>query len=122
MVVSMEKLKEFQQRNSINENVKKIEQIIDKEIEFEVMDNRSSYKAVTVVFGSPNSTSWSGRGPLYFEKECKYSSEIQNSILQELAAKYSEAGYEVTGPTYLDIGMGESAIGIHLLIPNQLNK
>jgi hypothetical protein len=122
MVIAMSELKKLQEQSSIQKNVNKIEEAIDKRIEITVLDDNETYKGFSVVVGAPNTTSWSGRGPLFLTNLVGSSSEVINQILQQLGIKYEEAGYDVSGPKRIDIGMHETAPGIHIVIPNQLSE
>lgn len=121
MVIAMDDLKKLQEQSSIQKSVKNAESAIDKRIELTVLDDRESYKAFSVVVGVPNSTIWSGRGPLFLRELVGNSLQAIDLILEELADKYKEAGYEVLGPERIDIGMHKSAPGIHIRIPDQLS-
>lgn len=61
----MDDLKKLQEQNSIQKSVNFAETKIDKRIEMTVLDDKETYKAFSVVVGVPNSTVWSGRGPLF---------------------------------------------------------
>lgn len=65
MVIAMNDLKKLQEQSSIQNSVSNAEKIIDKRIEITVLDENESYKAFSVVVGVPNTTIWSGRGPLF---------------------------------------------------------
>ena len=120
MVISMDNLKELQTKSTIQESVKNMEKSIDTRIELTILDEKETYKAFPVVVGNPNSTTWSGRGPLFFKKSARDKPEVINEILNQLAKKYKEAGYRITGPERIDIGMGQTAPGFYIMIPNQL--
>lgn len=120
MVIAMSELKKLQEQSSIQKNVNKIEEAIDKRIEITVLDDNETYKAFSIVVGYPNSTIWSGRGPLFIKDIA--SSQVADVILEQLAIKYKEAGYKVLGPERIDIGKNESLPGIHIEIPNQLSE
>ena len=122
MVIAMNDLKKLQEQSSIQNSVSNAEKIIDKRIEITVLDENESYKAFSVVVGVPNTTIWSGRGPLFLRGLAGSSYEVICKILEQLANKYKEAGYNVLGPERIDIGMNESAPGIHITIPNQLSN
>lgn len=116
----MNELKKLQEQGSIQKNVNRIEKAIDKRIEITVLDDNETYKAFSIVVGYPNSTIWSGRGPLFVKNIA--SSQVADAILELLAIRYKEAGYKVLGPEQIDIGMNESLPGIHIEIPNQLSE
>lgn len=118
MVIAMSELKKLQERSSIKKCVSDAEKRIDKRIEITVLDDNETYKGFSIVVGYPNSTIWSGRGPLFIKDIA--SSQVADVILERLAIKYKEAGYKVLGPKRIDIGMNESLPGIHIEIPNQL--
>lgn len=120
MVIAMSELKKLQEQSSIQKNVNKIEEAIDKRIEIMVLDDNGTYKGFSVVVGAPNTTSWSGRGPLFIKGIA--SLQVADAILEQLAIRYKEAGYRVLGPEQIDIGMHETAPGIHIVIPNQLSE
>ena len=122
MVITMNELKALQERGSIQKCVSDAEKRIDKRIEITVLDDKETYKAFSVVVGVPNTTYWSGRGPLFLTNLVGSSPEVTNQILQQLRIKYEEAGYDVSGPKRIDIGMHETAPGIHIVIPNQLSE
>ncbi|WP_155962175.1 hypothetical protein [Streptococcus ruminantium] len=122
MAITMNELKKLQEKNSIQQNTRNAEKMIDKRIEITVLDDNESYKAFSVVVAIPNSTIWSGRGPLFLRGLVGLSLEVADQILEQLASIYREAGYTVTGPQRIDIGMHETAPGIHITIPNQLEK
>lgn len=122
MVIAMSELKKLQERSSIQKCVNDAGERIDKRIEITVLDDNETYKGFSVVVGAPNTTSWSGRGPLFLTNLVGSSSEVINQILQQLGIKYEEAGYKVLGPRQIDIGMHETAPGIHIVIPNQLSE
>lgn len=122
MVVSMDNLIKIQKKSSIQQNVRKVERIIDRRIELTVLDNNETYKAFSVVVATPNTTVWSGRGPVYLQWMIGLSLEIIDEILGQLADMYRREGYDVLGPERIDIGMNENAPGIHLRIPNKLSK
>ncbi len=122
MVITMNELKALQERGSIQKCVSDAEKRIDKRIEITVLDDKETYKAFSVVAGVPNTTFWSGREPLFLTNLVGSSQEVINRILQQLRIKYEEAGYDVSGPKRIDIGMHETAPGIHIVIPNQLSE
>lgn len=122
MVIAMDDLKKLQEQNSIQKCVNTAETMIDKRIEMTVLDDKETYKAFSAVVGVPNSTVWSGRGPLFLRGMVGNSLGVIDRALDELACKYKEAGYKVLGPERIDIGMHENAPGIHIEIPNQLKK
>lgn len=120
MVIAMSGLKKLQERSSIQKCVNDAEERIDKRIEITVLDDNETYKGFSVVVGAPNTTSWSGRGPLFIKGIA--SLQVADAILEQLAIRYKEAGYRVLGPEQIDIGMHETAPGIHIVIPNQLSE
>lgn len=120
MVIAMSELKKLQEQSSIQKNVNKIEKAIDKRIEITVLDDNETYKAFSIVVGYPNSTIWSGRGPLFIKNIA--SLQVADAILEQLAIRYKGVGYKVLGPKQIDIGMNESLPGIHIEIPNQLSE
>lgn len=120
MVIAMNELKKLQERSSIQKCVNDAEESIDKRIEITVLDDNKAYKGFSVVVGAPNTTSWSGRGPLFIKGIA--SLQVADAILEQLAIRYKEAGYRVLGPEQIDIGMHETAPGIHIVIPNQLSE
>lgn len=122
MVITMNELKALQERSSIQKCVDDAEKRIDKRIEITVLDDKETYKAFSVVVGVPNTTVWSGRGPLFLTNLVGSGPEVIDQILQQIEIKYVEAGYDVSGPKWIDIGMHETAPGIHITIPNQLSK
>lgn len=122
MVITMNELKALQERGSIQKCVSDAEKRIDKRIEITVLDDNEAYKCFSVIVGVPNTTYWSGRGPLFLTNLVGNSLEIIDQILQQLGIKYKEAGYGVSGPKRIDIGMHETAPGIHIVIPNQLSE
>lgn len=119
MVIAMSELKKLQERSSIQKCVNDAGERIDKRIEITVLDDNETYKGFSVVVGAPNTTSWSGRGPLFIKGIA--SLQVADAILEQLAIRYKEAGYRVLGPEQIDIGMHETAPGIHIVIPNQLS-
>lgn len=120
MVIAMSELKKLQERSSIQKCVNDAGERIDKRIEITVLDDNETYKGFSVVVGAPNTTSWSGRGPLFIKGIA--SLQVADAILEQLAIRYKEAGYRVLGPEQIDIGMHETAPGIHIVIPNQLSE
>ncbi|MBZ2153680.1 hypothetical protein K1J10_03280 [Streptococcus australis] len=122
MVITMGELKKLQEKNSIQKSVNIAEKEIDRRIELTVLDDNETYKGFSVVVGVPNSTRWSGRGPLFLNGISGASLEVVGLILKQLAKKYGEAGYDVSEPKRIDIGMHEDAPGFNLQIPNQLTE
>ena len=118
MVLNIDVVEELQKKKSIQQSVREAEMAIDNEIKMTIFDENAMDKAVVVVAGRPNSTSWAGRGPLFLTEFLDKGSITIKLILFKLSEMYKNAGYRTDGVEYIDIGMGESALGFILRIPD----
>ena len=118
MVLKMYEVKELQKQKSIQQSVREAETAIDNEIKMTILDENDKDKAVVVVAGRPNLTSWAGRGPLFLTDFLDKGNITIKLILYKLMEMYKKAGYRTDGVEYIDIGMGESAQGFILRIPD----
>lgn len=118
MVLKMDEVEELQKKKSIQQSVREAEMAIDNEIKMTIFDENVTYKAVVVVAGRPNLTSWAGRGPLFLTEFLDKGTITIKLILHKLMEMYEKAGYGTDGVEHIDIGMGESAPGFILRIPD----
>lgn len=118
MVLKMDVVEELQKKKTIQQSVREAERAIDNEIKMTIFDENVTYKAIVVVAGRPNSTSWAGRGPLFLTEFLDKGAVTIRLILCKLSEMYKEAGYRTDGVEIIDIGMGESAPGFILRIPD----
>lgn len=118
MVLKMDVVEELQKKKTIQQSVRNAEMAIDNEIKMTIFDENAMDKALVVVAGRPNSTSWAGRGPLFLTEFLDKGTIIIKLILCKLMEMYKEAGYGTDGVENIDIGMGESAPGFILRIPD----
>ena len=118
MVLKMYEVKELQKQKSIQQSVREAETAIDNEIKMTILDENDTDKAVVVAAGRPNSTNWAGRGPLFLTDFLDKGNITIKLILYKLMEMYKKAGYGTDGVEDIDIGMGESAQGFILRIPD----
>lgn len=118
MVLKMDVVEELQKKKTIQQSVREAERAIDNEIKMTIFDENVTYKAIVVVAGRPNSTSWAGRGPLFLTEFLDKGATTIKLILYKLMEMYKEAGYGTDGVENIDIGMGKSALGFILRIPD----
>lgn len=118
MVLKMDVVEELQKKKTIQQSVREAERAIDNEIKMTIFDENVIYKAIVVVAGRPNSTSWAGRGPLFLTEFLDKGAITIKLILYKLMEMYKEAGYGTDGVENIDSGMGKSALGFILRIPD----